>query len=130
MVEQICLFILAMKWNEKYLHIDNYSFIIIQECIIGSMVDVFFWVPILSYFALITPNKIEGSIFALLTGVQNLALQVIAPMSGSLINDYILKKPVDIKNLNDIWKLSIIAVFTSLIVIPISYFVPFKTPKI
>lgn len=43
--------------------------------------------PTLALFAKITPPKIEGTVFAFLTGTTNLANNVIAPMIGVWINE-------------------------------------------
>jgi hypothetical protein len=47
---------------------------------------VLYSLPILALFAKITPAKIEGTIFAFLTGTMNLASTVIQPGMGTLIN--------------------------------------------
>ena len=43
--------------------------------------------PTLALFAKITPVKIEGTVFAFLTGTTNLAANVISPMIGVWINE-------------------------------------------
>jgi hypothetical protein len=40
----------------------------------------------MAYFAKVTPTKIEGTIFAFLTGVMNLSYTLIAPATGTFIN--------------------------------------------
>ena len=42
--------------------------------------------PTLALFAKITPTKIEGTVFAFLTGTTNLANNVLAPLVGVWIN--------------------------------------------
>ena len=47
----------------------------------------FFDLPIMVLFAKITPKNIEGTVFALLTGLINLGSGVLSPLTGSIIDD-------------------------------------------
>ena len=47
---------------------------------------VLYSLPIMALFAKITPEKIEGTTFATLTGTMNLANGIIAPAMGTWIN--------------------------------------------
>ena len=38
-------------------------------------------------FAKVTPKHIEGTVFALLTGMSNLANSVLSPAAGGIVND-------------------------------------------
>ena len=59
----------------------------------------FFDLPIMVLFAKITPKNIEGTIFAMLTGLTNLSRGVLAPATGSIIDDLFFG--VTIKNLSN-----------------------------
>lgn len=48
----------------------------------------FVMLPIMVLFAKITPEKIEGTCFAFLTGTMNFKNSVVSPLVGSYINDY------------------------------------------
>lgn len=61
-------------------------FFAIRACVENALDMAFFDLPIMSLFAKITPVNIEGTIFAMLTGVINLSLGVLSPLTGTLID--------------------------------------------
>lgn len=62
-------------------------FIVMTDTIFGVISQAMNLLPTLALFAKITPTKIEGTVFAFLTGTTNLASSVISPLIGAWIND-------------------------------------------
>ena len=67
--------------------------------------------PTLALFAKITPTKIEGTVFAFLTGTTNLASVVISPLVGVWINEHYVGVTAD--NLSNYKMLCLISMLTS-----------------
>jgi len=65
---QVCF---AMRWNLEC-GIDDYVFLIFTDVVFGAIALSFGTLPILALFAKITPKRIEGTMFAFLTGTSNL----------------------------------------------------------
>ena len=63
-------FVLAKRWNLE-LEIDDMFFLLFTDVVFNTLGTLLFTLPILSLFAKITPPKIEGTIFAFLTGTLN-----------------------------------------------------------
>ena len=59
---------------------------IAKDVVFNALSTMLYNLPILSLFAKITPVKIEGTIFAFLTGTMNFASTVISPGIGTWIN--------------------------------------------
>ena len=78
-------YMFAMRWNLD-MGINDYAFIIFSDVVFGAISTSFGTLPILALFAKITPKRIEGTMFAFLTGTSNLDQGVIAPAMGSWIN--------------------------------------------
>jgi len=78
-------YVFAMRWNLE-MGISDMAFIIFSDVVFGALNTAFQLLPLLSLFAKICPKRIEGTMFALLTGFFNLDSDVIQPMMGSWIN--------------------------------------------
>ena len=78
-------YMFAMRWNLE-MGISDYAFLIFTDVVFGAISTSFGTLPIMALFAKITPKRIEGTIFAFLTGTSNLDQGVIAPAMGSWIN--------------------------------------------
>lgn len=63
-------FTLAKRWNLE-LEIDDMFFLLFTDAVTNTLSTLLFMLPVLSLFAKITPPKIEGTIFAFLTGTMN-----------------------------------------------------------
>jgi Na+/melibiose symporter-like transporter len=63
-------FCCAKRWNLE-VEIDDMFFLIFTDVVFNVLSTLLFTLPILSLFAKITPPKIEGTIFAFLTGTLN-----------------------------------------------------------
>ena len=79
-------FCFAERWN-KDIGIDDLLFLIFTDIVFSVIVTLLYTLPIMALFAKITPAKIEGTIFAFLTGTMNLASAVISPGMGTFINN-------------------------------------------
>lgn len=75
----------AMRWNLAC-NINDISFLIFTTVVFSSIQMAFSTLPILSLFAKICPKRIEGTMYAFLTGVINLDQGVLQPMMGSFVN--------------------------------------------
>ena len=75
-------------------------------------------------FAKITPNNIEATCFAFLTGTLNFCNGVLAPMIGSKINDYFVG--VTSSDLSNFYVLCIISIVTSILPFFILWMIPTK----
>merc|ERR1711918_23366 len=68
------------------IEIDDMFFLLFTDAVTNTLSTLLFTLPVLSLFAKITPPKIEGTIFAFLTGTMNFQSTVIAPGIGTWIN--------------------------------------------
>ena len=78
-------YVLAMRWNLA-MGIPDYIFIIFTDTVFNALMVAFATLPTLALFAKICPRRIEGTMFAFLTGASNLDQSVLQPMVGSFIN--------------------------------------------
>ena len=85
-ISSVCCYAFAMRWN-KYLHINDIVFIVVTDTIFNVISMAMNTLPTMALFAKVTPHKIEGTVFAFLTGTTNLANNVISPMIGVWINE-------------------------------------------
>jgi hypothetical protein len=75
----------AMRWNLEY-GIPDLVFLMFTDVVFSVVGIILYTLPILALFAKITPPKIEGTIFAFLTGTMNLANTIISPNMGAWVN--------------------------------------------
>jgi uncharacterized membrane protein YeaQ/YmgE (transglycosylase-associated protein family) len=61
----------AMRWNLAC-GINDLSFLFFTAIVFGTFSIAFSTLPIMALFAKITPHRIEGTMFAFLTGTSNL----------------------------------------------------------
>ena len=114
---------LAMRWN-KLLGINDLIFIVLTESVFGVINIAMSILPTLAIFAKITPKRIEGTIFAFLTGSTNLANFVIAPNMGVWINEQFVGVTAD--DLSSYPKLCFISMITSFLIFMIIPLIPLK----
>ena len=65
-------FIFAKRWNLD-MGIDDIFFLFFSDVVISVLATVFFSLPIFSFFAKITPAKVEATVYAFLTGTTDLS---------------------------------------------------------
>ena len=75
----------AKRWNLDC-GIPDLVFLFFTDVVFNVIIMVLIVLPIMALFAKITPKKIEGTIFAFLTGTMNLGYGVISPAMGTWIN--------------------------------------------
>ena len=78
-------FVLAKRWNLE-IGIDDMVYVVFTDVVFNVLSTLLFTLPVLSLFAKITPPKIEGTIFAFMTGTLNFSSTVISPGIGTFIN--------------------------------------------
>lgn len=114
---------LAMRWN-KLIGINDIVFIVLTGSVFGVLNLAMSTLPTLALFAKVTPRRIEGTIFAFLTGTTNLANTVISPMIGVYINERFAKVTAD--DLSNYSKLCFVSMITSLLGFLIIPLIPLK----
>lgn len=78
-------FVYAKRWNLE-IGIPDLVFLFLTDSLFTCIRLVLYSIPIMALFAKITPEKIEGTTFATLTGTMNFGNTVIAPAMGTWIN--------------------------------------------
>jgi hypothetical protein len=74
--------------NRYTLHsgIQDIHYLYASEFIFGTIAQSLNFLPIFALFARIIPSKIEGTMYAFLTGVANLCFGFVSPQMGYYIN--------------------------------------------
>lgn len=103
-LQAVMMFGFAMRWN-LILGLSDLVCVLFSEMAFGVFVTSLSILPTMALFAKITPEGIEGTIFALLTGTTNLSYHVLAPMMGAWLNTNFIKPEVTAENLNSYYKL-------------------------
>ena len=81
-------FVFAKRWNLD-LDISDYIFLFFTDVVFAATAMAFSTLPIMALFAKITPPRIEGTMFAFLTGTSNLDLMVLQPLMGNFVNLFV-----------------------------------------
>jgi MFS family permease len=100
-----------MRWNLQ-IGISDMVFVMICDVLLGVFSSCLVILPTMSLFAKITPDNIEGTIFALLTGTTNFSTYVLSPLIGSFINSKFIHPPVTALNLESYYKLCLVVLVT------------------
>jgi len=75
--------------------------------------------PTLALFAKITPTKIEGTVFAFLTGTTNLASSVLSPLVGVYINEkFVGVTADDLSNYKYLCFITMLTSFLGFLILP------------
>jgi len=98
------MFGFAMRWN-LVIGLSDILCVLFSEMAFGVFVTSLSILPTMALFAKITPEGIEGTIFALLTGTTSLSYHVLAPMMGAWLNNSFITPPVTAENLGGYYKL-------------------------
>jgi hypothetical protein len=112
-----------VRWN-TLIGVNDVVFIVLTDTVFGVISLAMNTLPTLALFAKITPRKIEGTVFAFLTGTTNLANNVIAPMVGVWINDRFVGVTAD--DLSKYKMLCLIGLATSFLGFLILPLIPWK----
>ena len=62
----------ARRWNLE-IGIPDLAFLFFTDVVFSVLLLLFYGLPILALFAKVTPKKVEGTIFAFLTGTVHLS---------------------------------------------------------
>lgn len=122
-VSSFCQYCFTMRWN-KYIYVNDIVFIVVTDTIFNVISMAMNTLPTMALFAKVTPHKIEGTVFAFLTGTTNLANNVISPMIGVWINEKFVG--VTSEDLSKYKYLVIVGLVTSLLGFLILPLIPLK----
>ena len=78
-------FSFAKRWNLE-VDISDMAFMFFTDIVFNTLSAILYSLPLMSLFAKVTPPRIEGTIFAFLTGTMNFGNTVISPAVGTFIN--------------------------------------------
>jgi hypothetical protein len=123
LVSSLSQYAFALRLNVLF-GIPDVAFIILTDTIFGVISLAMNTLPTLALFAKITPKKIEGTVFAFLTGTTNLANNVLAPMVGVWINEKFVGVTAD--DLSNYKSLCFVGIITSVLGFLILPLIPLK----
>jgi hypothetical protein len=72
LISNLLTYFFAMRWNLKY-GISDQFFLYSTNVVFQVVLEIFAVLPIMVMFAKVTPKRIEGTMFALLTGTLDFA---------------------------------------------------------
>lgn len=110
----------------KQIGLGNEVFYAVQSFFLEALSMSFFDLPIMVLFAKITPKNIEGTVFALLTGLINMANGVLSPLSGSVINDLFVEVTMDNLTSDNMSYLAWIETFMALLPLLFMWLIPLR----
>lgn len=117
-------YIFAMRWNLA-VGISDTALIVCSDIVLGTLGLAFTNLPMMVLFAKITPNNIEATFFAFLTGTSNFSNGIISPNVGSKLNEWFVG--VTSKDLSQYHVLMGISTFTSMIPFAFLWLIPLKS---
>ena len=116
--------LLALRINIK-LGIPDLIYLILTDTLFGSLGLAMGTLPMMAMFAKITPKKIEGTVFAFLTGTTNLSKSVLAPMIGVWINStFVGVTTKDLSKYSTLCLIVFVCSFLTFLILPL---VPLKS---
>jgi MFS family permease len=90
------------------------------DTVFGIIIQAMNLLPTLALFAKITPNRIEATVFAFLTGTTNLASGVLSPLIGVWLNDKFFHVTADdLSNYKYLCLVCFFCTFLGFIIIPL-----------
>jgi hypothetical protein len=122
-VSSLSQYAFACRWN-TLIGVNDIAFIVLTDTIFGVISLAMNTLPTLALFAKITPAKIEGTVFAFLTGTTNLANNVLSPMVGVWINEKFFG--VTGEDLSKYKQLCLVGLFSSVLGFLILPLIPLK----
>ena len=91
--------------------ISDLTYIYSSSIIFGIVGNAISFLPVLSLYAKIIPKHIEGTMYAFLTGIQNLSITIISSQIGYYINMKFFNVTAD--NLTNYKDLALVTLFTN-----------------
>lgn len=118
-ISSLCSYSFAMRWNQK-LGIPDGVFIVLTDTVFGIIQQSMNLLPSLALFAKITPMKIEGTVYAVLTGTTNLSSTLLSPMVGVWINErFVHVTANDLSNYKTLCLISFATTFLGFLLVPL-----------
>ena len=123
-ISSVCQWAFAARYN-VLLGIPDIAFILVTDTIFGVISLAMNTLPTMALFAKITPTRIEGTVFAFLTGTTNLANSVLSPMVGVWLNEkFVGVTADDLSKYKDLCLIGIISSAVGFLILPL---IPLKT---
>ena len=116
-------YVQAKRWNLE-IGFNDIAYIYTTAVIFGTLGTALSTLPIMALFAKITPRRVEGTVFALLTGASNLDSSVLQPLTGAFINNHFVGVNKDDQSNYD--KLCLINIITAPIGFLLLFLIPWK----
>jgi Na+/melibiose symporter-like transporter len=123
-ISSLASYCFAMRWN-LLIGLTDILFVVLTDTIFGTVSLALNTLPTLALFAKITPHKIEGTVFAFLTGTCNLASNVMSPIVGVYLNEtFVNVTAEDLSKYNQLCLIGFITSFLGFLLLPL---IPLKT---
>ena len=122
-LQSVSSLVFALRLN-LLVGINDIVFILLTDTLFGVFSLAMYVLPTMALFAKITPTRIEGTVFAFLTGTVNLANTVISPMIGVYLNNKFVGVTAD--DLSGYPKLCFIGIMTSFLGFLVVPLIPLK----
>lgn len=117
-VSSLCAYVFAARWNVA-LGINDIFFVLLTDTVFGTIGLAMNTLPTLALFAKITPTRIEGTVFAFLTGTTNLANNVISPMIGVWVNEtFVGVTAEDLSQYKQLCMIGLVTSFLGFLILP------------
>lgn len=78
-------FFFAKRWNLE-IGISDLVFLLFTDVVFSILGVVFFALPVFSLIAKVTPPKVEGTVYATLSGMADFAFGVLSPLVANILN--------------------------------------------
>lgn len=119
LVSSLSQYAFACRWN-VLLGVNDIAFIVLTDTVFGVISLAMNTLPTLALFAKITPTKIEGTVFAFLTGTTNLANSVLSPMVGVWLNEkFVGVTADDLSKYKQLCLISLLMSFLGFFILPL-----------
>ena len=109
----------AKRWNLDW-GIPDLYFLVFTDVVFSVISTILYSLPILALFAKITPPRVEGTVFAFLTGTMNFSSTVISPAVGTwLNNEFVGVNKRDLSNYSTLCLISLICSIIQFVLLPL-----------
>ena len=123
-ISAISSYAFAVRFN-VLIGVNDIVFILLTDTMFGVISLAMNTLPTLALFAKITPTKIEGTVFAFLTGTTNLANSVLSPMVGVWLNEkFVGVTADDLSKYKDLCLIGIVSSVLGFLILPL---IPLKS---
>ncbi len=102
----------SLRWN-LVIGIPDFFFLVLIESVFGYLLSTIIDLSLESFYAKVIPYDLEGSVFAVVSGTGYFAYDTVQPLFGVFINKLFLNPPVSNENIDQYFKLRIIALILS-----------------